>query len=196
MSMPIEPMTELEAVNFMLLSVGESPVNSLSETRSTNVHLARRTLHQVSRQTQSVGLICNSEEYYKFSLEPVGLDVFEIRIPSNILRIDASDNNLKIVRRGNKLYDRENHTYNFEEPMECDVVWFLPFEELPQVVRDYIAIKASRIYQAKVIGSGEQFQFSVMDEQEAYARLVIEEIDNGDYNMFDNAELRYLLRRS
>lgn len=194
--MPIEPMTELEAVNFMLLSVGEHPVNSLSETRSTNVHLARRTLHQVSRQTQSVGLTCNSEEEYKFSLEPTGLDEFEIRIPENVLRIDASDITLDIVRRGKKLYDKENHTYKFEEPIECDVVWFLPFDELPQVVRDYVAIKASRIYQAKVIGSGQQFQFSIMDEQEAYSRLVIHEIDNGDYNMFDNPETQYLLRRS
>jgi hypothetical protein len=184
-------MTELEAVNYLLLSVGEQPVNSLTDTRSSNVHIAKSMLTQTSRQAQSMGLHCNSEDNYKITLTSDN----EIIVPNNAIRVDPSDKTINAVHRSGKLYNKEDHTFKFEEALEVDVVWFLEFKDLPQVVRDYITIKAGRLYQSKVVGSSKLYQFSLRDEMEAFNRLMIEEIDTGDYNILDNQEVRYLNRR-
>ena len=44
--------TELEAVNIMLSSIGEAPVNSLS-SGLVDAELAQTTLHNVSREVQA-----------------------------------------------------------------------------------------------------------------------------------------------
>ena len=129
------------------------------------------------------------------SLSPVDYGNYVIEVPENILKIDASNDNKEVVRRGDRLYDKENHTFYFEEGIECDIVWFLEFEDLPQVVRDYITIKASRIYQSKIVGSEALYQFSMREEQQAYLRLKTEEIDTGDYNMLENQDIMQRMRR-
>lgn len=56
------PVTELEAVNQILATVGESPINSLENSGVSVAALAQTFLHDVSREVQSMGLHCNSEE--------------------------------------------------------------------------------------------------------------------------------------
>jgi len=189
------PTTRQEAVNYLLLTIGEHPVNTLEKNRSSYVDQAQQMIHRTSRQVQSRGLYCNSEENYKMSLSPVDYGNYVIEVPENILKIDASNDNKEVVRRGDRLYDKENHTFYFEEGIECDIVWFLEFEDLPQVVRDYITIKASRIYQSKIVGSEALYQFSMREEQQAYLRLKTEEIDTGDYNMLENQDIMQRMRR-
>jgi len=183
--------TELEAVNYFLVSIGEQPINSLIETRSTNAQLALTLLQQVSRQVQSEGLNCNSENNYMFAknLED------KVIIPKNVLSLSPSESYREIITRGRKLYDKDNHTYDFEEGVECDVVWLLEFEELPQVVREYITIKGARVFQTKVLGSVDLHRLSVQDEREAYYRLVAEEIDTTNNNILMNPEIMGSVRR-
>jgi len=57
--------TELDAVNSILMSVGESPVNTL-DTQSPEVVIAQSTLRQVCREIQSEGWSYNTE--YEFPL--------------------------------------------------------------------------------------------------------------------------------
>lgn len=188
----LTPTTELEAVNLMLVSIGEQPVNTLEQPGVSEVSIARDILHQVSRQVQAIGLRCNSESNYRL---PVDVDGYII-LPSNTLSVDASDPTMDVVQRGNKLYDRKNHTYKFAQGVEVDIVFFLPFEELPQVVRDYIAIRAARVFQAKTVGSEALHAFTAEDEQKAYLALVAAEIDSGDYNIFNNSDIQRMLQRS
>lgn len=188
----LTPTTELEAVNLMLVSIGEQPVNTLEQPGVSEVSIARDILHQVSRQVQALGLRCNSESNYRL---PVDVDGYII-LPSNTLSVDASDPTMDVVQRGNKLYDRKNHTYKFTQGVEVDIVFFLPFEELPQVVRDYIAIRAARVFQAKTVGSESLHAFTAEDEHKAYLALVAAEIDSGDYNIFNNSDIQRMLQRS
>ena len=52
--------TELDAVNSVLMSVGESPVNTLS-TQSPEVSIAQNTLRQIAREVLAEGWVFNTE---------------------------------------------------------------------------------------------------------------------------------------
>lgn len=191
-TLPLVPMTELDAVNAMLISIGEQPVNTLEVTDNAEVLIARNVLHQVSRQTQAVGLLCNSEKNYPLVVDVDGY----IRLPANTLKVDATDSSIDVVMRGRRLYDRKNHTYKFKDTVYVDIVFFLPFEDLPQVARDYITIRAIRVFQSRVVGSETLYAFTAKDEMDAYMAMVQEEVDHGDYNMLNNPEVQMMLRRS
>lgn len=190
--LPLAPLTELDAVNAMLLTVGQQPVNTLEASGISDVAIARNILHQTSRQVQVVGLWFNSESRYPLSLDVNGYAY----LPENTLKVDPSDPTKNYVQRGNRLYDRENHTFIFKTtPIEVDIVFFLDFKSLPEVARDYIAIRAARIYQTKVMGSETLYQLSAMDEQQAYLALRQAESDIGDFNFFNSVDLAQMLRR-
>ena len=54
-------MTELEAVNVLLTTIGEAPVNTLTGNQVTDVTIARQVLNEVSREVQSQGWYFNTE---------------------------------------------------------------------------------------------------------------------------------------
>lgn len=188
---PLTASTELEAVNFLLLSIGEQPINDLYVAGVSEVSIARSLIHQVSRQVQANGMSFNAESNYRLPLSTEN----EIIVPSNTLKVDASDISRDIVRRGNRLYDKDNHTFTFEESIDVDIVFFLNFEDLPQTVRDYIITKSARIFQSKVVGSQALYAFSEQDEQQAYITMMRAENDSMDLNILTNSDIMTGLRR-
>lgn len=192
MALPLVPTTELEAVNIMLTSIGEQPVNTLETPGVSEVSIARTILHQTSRQVQERGLRCNSEENYTLALDVSGF----LQIPANALRVDPTDDTKDYVVRGSRLYDRENHTFEFKQPVKVDIVFFLSFTDLPQAAREYITIRASRVFQTRVLGSEVLHAFTAADEQQAFLSLMSQETDVADYNVFRHSPtLQRMLRR-
>ena len=55
--------TELDAINSILMSVGESPVNTL-DVQSPEVAIAQKTLQQVCREVLAEGWVFNTEKEY------------------------------------------------------------------------------------------------------------------------------------
>ena len=55
-------MTELEAVNILLTTIGEAPVNTLTGNQVTDVSIANQVLNEVSREVQSQGWHFNTEQ--------------------------------------------------------------------------------------------------------------------------------------
>ena len=77
--------TELDAVNSILMSVGESPVNTLT-VQSPEVAIAQKTLRQVCREVQAEGWSYNTENEY-----PIDLDTNnQCIVPNNVLQIDLN----------------------------------------------------------------------------------------------------------
>lgn len=181
MSLTLAVTTELEAVNMMLDVIGEQPVNQIDNTGITEADTARRLLHQTSREIQSIGLNCNTDENYRFSPDSDGYIV----IPQTVLQVDASDPNRNVAQRGTKLYDKDNNTFIFSEAIELDMVTFLSFEDLPQTVKDYLTIKAARRYAKRVLGSDVIDGLTESDEYEAKLTFNAAEVDKGDYTIFD-----------
>ena len=86
--------TELDAVNSILMSVGETPVNTLT-VQSPEVAIAQKTLMQICREVQAEGWSYNTENEY-----PIQLDTNnQCIIPNNVLQLDLiiSLNTVKIM---------------------------------------------------------------------------------------------------
>lgn len=191
MALSYTPTTELDAVNTILKGIGEQPVNNLTTSGISEASLARDKLREISRAIQSKGLHCNSEEEFPLTPDSLGF----VTVPGNTLSVDPSDITKDYVRRGDKLYDRENHTFTINELVLVDIVFFLPFEDLPEHVRRYITISAARIFQAETVGSTTLYNMSEKDEVEAKIEFGRKEMRNRDKTMFDNAEMAWKRRR-
>ena len=55
-------MTELEAVNVLLTTIGETPVNTLTGNQVTDVTIAKQVLNEISREVQAQGWHFNTED--------------------------------------------------------------------------------------------------------------------------------------
>ena len=174
---------ELPAVNQILQSCGQAPVTTLDQT-NPDVAIAYQTLLEVSREVQAEGWTFNRE--YQYSMSP-NTDK-EILIPNNILQIDPSQTpanmSIDVIQRGGKLYDRANHTYQFNDKVECDITWLFDWIDLPTPVQDFITARAAAIVSSRIVGDPNQY--TILQQKEAYTRsLAMEyECNQGDYSYF------------
>src|SRR5574344_1113497 len=102
--------TELEAVNIMLETIGESPINSLQDLLPVDATIARSILLETSKAEQSRGWNFNKET--DFPLTPDS-QTNEINIPVNFIFIDIEG--LDTAIRGTKLYNSERHDFTFPQ---------------------------------------------------------------------------------
>ena len=183
--------TELDAVNSILMSVGESPVNTL-DTQSPEVVIAQSTLRQVCREIQSEGWSYNTE--YEFGITVDSND--EVVIPPTVLQLDVNrykhTDNYDVVRREGKLYDRYNHTFKFTDidVLYCDIVWFYEFSDIPQAFRDYITARAARIAAGRMVSDTDTVRILQADEQTLRALAIEYDTQQAEYNVFNGSDLR------
>ena len=178
---------ELPAVNEILASVGQAPVNTLDQT-NPDVAIAYDTLLNVSREVQAEGWTFNTEEYYPMTPDANG----EIVIANNILQIDLhdeKDNQYETVRRSGKLYEKINHTYDWTtltgwDTVRCDIVWFFDWVDLPRPFQDYIVAKAAAIVSSRIVGDPQQYQILATRELQSRATAMEYECNQGDYTFF------------
>lgn len=178
------PTTELEAVNALLENIGEAPVSSLEDLALDASH-ARNTLHRVSREVQTKGWHWNT------SVRKLTRDSNkEFLLPSNTARVDTVGPSqlIDVVMRGGKLYDRRDYknTTVFEESeIHVEIVQVLDFEDLPESARQYIYIRAARIFQEQHVGSPSMNQFDQRDEYDALANLREDDNRSSDGTFID-----------
>jgi hypothetical protein len=173
--------TELDAVNIMLSTIGESPINSIAAVSGfADAVIAKQILAEISMEVQENGWHFNTE--IQFDLTPA-FPSKEIFIPENCIEVDAEDTSIDVSMRGNRLYDRINHTYEFAKTLRCNLVLLMPFEEIPQAARHYITIRASRVFQQRVVGSQLLGAFTEKDEMRALVALRRFESKTADHNM-------------
>ena len=190
MAIPTSPTTaQLDAVNEMLMSVGQTPVTQLEAT-NPDVALAFETLTQVSREVQAEGWTFNRENH--LSTFVPDSTTKKIQIPDNVLQIDLSDNHdnrsKDAVRRDGYLYDRENHTFEWDATPEVNVVQFYDWGDLPKPIRDYVVARAAAIFSSRVVGDPTQYQ--LLAQREAYnrAQALEYECNQGDYTYFGHPD--------
>ena len=189
--------TELDAVNSLLMSVGESPVNTLT-VQSPEVAIAQSTLRQVCREVQAEGWKFNTETEYPIDLDSNNHCI----IPNNVLQIDLNHfkhlNDFDVVKRSDngvmKLYDLIEHRFNFENTSEAklyvDVIWMVDFEDVPQAFKDYITTRSARIASNRMINDPKAAELMSTDESLARALAVEYDTNQADYNIFNDAKYR------
>ena len=187
--MQLTPLTELDAVNSILASINESPVNTLEGLTDTDAINALRTLRQINRQFQSRGWSFNTFDNYVFNP-----DVYSKKITwlDTLLYIKGSN---KYVKRGKYLYDMTNQTFIFTAPITASVILLTEFEDMPEQARDYIVAKASSDFAAKFLGDDSLTQILVQREQEAWGYFHDFEMTSNDYNMLNNTYISGLKAR-
>ena len=194
-------MSKLEAVNEMLLAIGQAPGNTLAVAGIRDVSVASTILDAISREVQTDGHSFNT------FVETATPDVLgEIAVASDAISVDATDPSIEVIPwvdpsdSTRKLYDTVNQRPTFEDPVEVSVVKLLPFESLPQHARRYIVALAKLRFQASVVGSP---MLNSLFEQEvgmAYASFRKTELLQQDNNMLTAggtiiSRNRYRLRR-
>ena len=183
--MAVSLTSKLDAINSMLIGVGEAPVNTLNSGLQ-EAEIAAITLTTVSREVQSSGWTFNTD--IKTTL--VRYTANNIIVPLNTLRVDTLGIKRRydtdVVLRSGKLYDRTKNTFEFTADIEVDIVLLFDFEELPEIARRYIALRAGRKFQENTIGSSEMTQLQYKDEQNALFALRDGDGQAADFNIFDN----------
>ena len=145
--------TKLEAVNDMLLAIGQAPVNALDSTGIKDVAIASGMLDRVNREVQAEGWWFNTDRDVELSPDVNGF----ILIPTDALSVDAEDPTVCVVVRVDpndgamKLWDLTNQTWTFDNPVKCKIIRLYDFEEIPEAARNYIKARAARRFQAQVI---------------------------------------------
>ena len=176
--------SKLDAVNSILIGIGEAPVNTLGSGLQ-EAEIAEVTLDNVSREVQSRGWTFNTDLRYTLSKNSDGI----INLPLNCLKVDVTsvlrDYDTDVVERDRKLYDRVKNSFIFTEDIETDIVVLLEFHELPENARRFITLRAARKFQENILGSSTLSQLQADDEQNALFALREAEAEVGDYTIFD-----------
>jgi hypothetical protein len=191
----VTPMTELEAVNAMLAAISESPVATLDDDTVLDAAQARTTLLNEMRAIQSKGWHWNSD--YEYELTPNVSN--NILIPATAAFVDPSKIAGKdYVWRGTRLYDRKNKTYVITEAVKCDIIWLLPFEEMPECFRRYVYIAAITKFVDQQMGDQAIHQYTEQDHLEARVEIERSEARTADRNVLGGSwsVARTLQRRS
>lgn len=172
----------LYAVNILLSSIGELSISDEIEMAEiVEAQKAVDILEEVKKEVLSDGWDINTDEDWEFTPDTTGY----IAVPSNIL--DLSTNDTDIILRDWRLYSKRNKSAKFDKAVKCRVIWDLDFNTIPYPLRHYITIRASRIYQYRMIGDVAQYQFSDDDENRAYLSARRSEGRTARYNMLERS---------
>ncbi|MFA0812192.1 hypothetical protein [Microbulbifer epialgicus] len=181
-------MTKLDAVNYMLVGIGEAPVNQLGEAFA-DARIAETILSQTNTTVQAKGWYFNTENHFKLSRSFYS----ELKLPKGTLSVDTGSTD--VVQRGLYLYDNVNKTKKFQSDMVVHLVLEIAFEELPHEAMMAVLTTATRRFQQTTVGSVTLDKFLEENERKAHISLLQSESENAHHNLKENPEFRLSLRR-
>lgn len=191
--------TELEAVNTILSTIGEPPINSFTGAQGADATIARNVLTEVSREVQSQGWYFNTLNDQ--TLTPNASK--EITLADEVLRVDndplmknnTTSDDREIIQRGDKLFDKTNNTYTFNADVKATMVLLYEFEEMPEPARRYVTIRAARVFQDRMLGSQKHHMYTMQDEMKCLSTLKEHEGDTADRTIFDHNDVYATINR-
>lgn len=168
----------------MMGHIGESPVDSISDpsTLPVSASTAISVLDEVSRAVQAEGWQFNTE--LDVVLSPAVDQT--VTLDDDVMEIDAVDTRIDIVQRGLSLFDRKNNTNLFTDDLKVNLTRLLDWTSLPEAARRYIVLRASRVFQGRIVGSRELEALIARDEYNARADLMDAESNTSDRTIFDS----------
>ena len=117
--MSFRPSSQLSAVNIILSTIGEAPVNTLVGTLPLSASIAFAALNEQANAVQLDGYWYNTDTNVTLPLDGSGnvwLAPNVAKIEVNRLRYAGKEIVMRPQLNGqNQLYDRRNQTYNFAD---------------------------------------------------------------------------------
>jgi len=189
--------TELEAVNTILSTIGEAPLNTLTGSLPVDGTIAKNVLSEVAREVQSQGWHFNTHNKVTLTRNTDN----KIPLPNNAVRVELDP--IKYTKFSYDIVQRDNLLYNLaknEETFDTDfddvtIVYLLKFDEIPEQAKRYITIRSARIFHDRTLGANTIHKFSQEDEAKALSILKQAESLTGDYSIFDTPEQAYTIKR-
>ena len=186
--------TELSAVNSILGAIGQAPITALdTQTTSTSdssqisenpeIAMIYNLLRDANVDTQAEGWHFNTEYHVKFTPDANK----KIAIGNDILSMDLHDNQARrhhnLVRRNGFLYDKIDHTDEFDGDIDLDVVRLYAFEDLPIPFRRFITYRAMTAAATQLVANPNLVR--LLGQQAGLARAALQEYEcnQADYSM-------------
>lgn len=178
--------TELEIVNSMLRAVNNSPVQSLEANISPDAQSARLLLNDVRKSILAKNWYANSD-----TLTVVPNNQKLCLLPDNILK--ATPRTKGIVDRGGKLYNKITTSYEMFNPVQVDVLFDLPLENIPNDLAEYIMAEAMYQYYRTYGGDRDLTDFYYQGATAARASALMADYRDRKDNMasFTGVRIRY-----
>ena len=171
----------------MLLAVGSAPVNTITGRVNRDVASCKSILERARVNILLEGWLCNTEEEVNVAPGANG----QIELDDNILSIDLSptvrQNTMLLdpVQRGNRLFNRKGQTYTWTQSMKMDITRALDWDELPEVLRQYMAAKAAEDAVTELEGDRSMIEKARYETLKARRNAMAHELSNSDLTIFD-----------
>lgn len=186
----LTPTSELEAVNAILATISEAPLNTLEGVLESDAALAKLKLRQASRALQLEGWSFNYEPDYTLNQNIEG----KVAVPTNALVVHF-DGSTNYVPRGRFVYDTDTKSYIIGQDLVANITFFLPFDELPEHARMLIYLKAGKSFQDQQLGEAVLRRFSETDIRDANASFMNIESTLLNLNLANKAPSVQRIRR-
>lgn len=138
----------LEAINFLLNSIGLAPITSLDDDTSPDVAAALQTLESTSRNIQSYGWRYNT---LARTLTPDKTTKL-IQTDDAWLMITDADTGYYYQTVENRLLNPVTNNYFFTSSINVKIIIYTPYDNLPIQARELIKLQAAIAYQAMYMG--------------------------------------------
>lgn len=176
---------KLGLVNRCLLAIGEAPLPGGSIPSEfplgSDTQVASSIVDDTWLEVLNRGWWFNMD--LGFSLVPDNQGF--ITFPATVLRIDSGSGIGRYMKRNGQLYDRIDNTFTFTDTIKLNLVWATNFSDLPVSAYEYIACRATRKFQQKVIGSPDMAQPLLQEEADALVNLQRENAQYSDASLIE-----------
>jgi hypothetical protein len=135
-------LTELDVVNAQLATMGEAPLNELTDDHPY-VAAGLRILKVANYREQAKGWWFNIEEL-TLSPDPITKSVY---VPEDVISVDALTQSHRYAQRGRRLYNITKQSYAFDASIKVKIIRFVTFEDLPGSVQMLIQLDAVKDFQ-------------------------------------------------
>ncbi len=181
--------TTLQVVNQCLATMGEAPLNSMSEAHGFR-GAAVRCLNEANNRTQARGWWYNTEEK---ELVP-SPDDGSVYLPGDVVRVnfgyvsvsrtDGGRWQGRYVQRGRRLYDVTDGTYVIKENLRAQIIRKIPYEDVPDCVAELIAAEAVLKFQSDYDGDNNRRAELVSAHKDAMTYANSENIRQQKVNLY------------
>ena len=177
----IDTETELSAVNSILGAIGQSPQTTLNY-ENPEVGFIYNLLRDSNVDIQAEGWHFNTENHVKYSPNTDK----KIVINDNVLRLDVTagwkDYSRNVVKRDGVLYDKAEHTDEWDGDIYLDVVTLYTFTDIPTVFQRYIISKASGRAATQLVNNPGLVKLLAAQEFQARAACVEYDCNQGNHS--------------
>jgi len=183
-----------DAINICLTTIGLTRLGSgESVTGNYEAEIADSLLDEALQEVLSHGYNFNTDEDYPLNPDSFGV----IEIPATALSVDLSGVTENYVVREGKLYNKDTQKNNdFTDAVDVDITWKMDFDDMHFIAQNYVVALAKQRLYSRVVGTDNFVNVLMQETQNAKTALLHEEMQSGDYSIFDATDVSRIITRN